>query len=432
MSWFIQEDVNNGYPALNTWREKWQTSWTSDSSHRYPDYMWRIQSGVNKGYPWIYPWFKETTTDTGDIIIGGSQTNYPNGLSGYGGGGIEDDFDDNSQISVEGGAITNRVIMNALADRAFAINGNTVQGILENLNEGTIIDTDAINLISKIYGANVYDCFLICKAFPFDLTRLSYGSSISPYSVVSADKGYIKAFGRYQLSEIQFNLLASSFGYYMFPTIHVNPTYAWQIENIDFSIYLPMSGIYPIDILGECDVDILLYCDLLTGTGEYNIYINGQQYATYRVLLGVDVPLNTNEGRMQGNMLSNVISSFGTVAGTVIGGAVGGVGGAMIGGTIGQMTSFLSPHYSMSNPAIGGLASIQCNGYPRILAKIPKRFRDCYGYQEILGVNRSTGYSRLNECSGYVKCRNYKTDIIVATDSEKLEIEQLMNNGVFI
>jgi hypothetical protein len=463
MAWFIQADVNNGYPAQNTWKTEWETGWTSDGNIRYPDYMYRIKAGVNDGYPWIYPWYKEDTYDHGEMVIGGSQTNYPNGFSSFDIGGIDRDFDDISQITAEGGAVTNNIIINALSDRAFCINGNTLTGILQNLNDGSIFDSRAEELISHLYGANVYDCFVSCKAFPFDLTQLSYGSIIAPVSVVSSNTGYIKAFGRYQLSDVANNLLASSFGFYQFPTIHVAPEYAWEVENISFSLYLPMSGIYPIDIKGECDVDILLYCDLLSGAGEYNIYIDGQQYASFRVLLGEDVPLNTNQGKMESNMLSNVISAVGTLGGAVAGGIVGGIGGAVggatmtksilynpkfnfdgkiisgesglgssIGSDVGHVLNHLTPTYSITSPTIGGLTSIQCNGYPRIIAKIPKMFKMGYGLKETLGLNRSTTYVRLSECSGFTKCRNYKTDIIVATSEEKAEIEQLMNSGVFM
>ena len=59
-------------------------------------------------------------------------------------------------------------------------------------------------------------------------------------------------------------------------------------------------------------------------------------------------------------------------------------------------------------------------------------FRNGVGYEETLGANRSSAYVMLSDCSGYIKCENYKTDIIVATDTEKAEIERLMNEGVFI
>lgn len=438
MAWFIQEDVNDGYPALNGWLESWQTSWTSDSSHRYPDYMWRIKTSVNDGYPWIYPWFMESSSDTGDLVIGGSQTNYPNGFSYANKGGIKDQFNDDDMRGGTGGSFANSVITSAMSERAFVINGQQLNSALAALNDQTVFDEDEANLISKLYGANVFDSFLSCKVFPFSVPALSYFGAYGWQSVMSSSTADIKAFGRYTLTT-NANLLAGSFGVYKFPVIEVNPLQAWEIESIDYSLYLPMSGTYPVDIRGYSAVYIELYVDLINGTGEYYVYINNQIVMINRVMLGADVPINTNYGRMQGNMLTNVLSSLGkgaTLIGGAVGGAVGGVGGAVLGGAIGTLANSITgnytQHYSMCSPSVGGLASMACYPFPRVIAKIPKMFKDGYGYHETLGQNRSTAYIKLSECSGYIKCENYKTDIIVATDSEKNEIERLMNNGVFI
>lgn len=440
MSWFISSDVNNGYPALDTWRESWETGWTSGNGHRYPDYVWRIEESTNNGYPWIYPWFKVDQSDTGDLVIGGSQTNYPNGFTHANKGGIKDDFDDTDMAigSITNGIGTNFSMNGALYGKIFACTSATVILALAALNDDNVIPTSERTTISQIYGANVFDCFLSCKVFPFDLSMLLYHNGLNPTSVISSEQRDIKAFGKYGLVP-NVNITASTIGFYSFPPIIVNPLQAWEIEDIEYSLYLPMCGTYPLDIRGYSEVKILLYVDLIDGMGEYAVYINGQIVGTYRAMLASDVPLNTNQGRMQANMLSNLVSTAGKVAGVasgVVGAVTGGVGGALLGSAIGGalqgMTKPFSEHYSMSTPSVGGLTSVQCYPFPRVIAKIPKMFKDGYGYHETLGQNRSTAYIKLSECSGYIKCENYKTDIIVATDSEKKEIEQLMNNGVFI
>lgn len=435
MSWFIQEGVNNGYPALDTWRDTWQTSWTSGGGIRYPDYMWRIKQGINSGYPWIYPWFKESQTDTGDLVIGGSQTNYPNGLSAYGHGGVEDYFDEYPMISTGnwGGSQANATLMSGLSNRAFAIGSQKLADVLNSFNNTSIFDATARSIIFEMYGANVFDSIQSCKVFPFDLANLTYDVGITPTSVVSGSTAHIKAFGNYTLAE-NANLLISSYGYYRFEDIHIPVKYAWEVENIDFSIYLPFSGVYNIDVREECDVSVVLYVDLINGTGEYYVHVGTQLSGIYRAMLGIDVPINNNAGRMQANMISNVVSTVSRGLGGLVGGALEGTKSALINSTggIGGTISSLMPRNVMTTPAIGGMASAQCFPWVRVIAKIPKRFKDCYGFKETLGLNRSTTYVHLNECSGFVKCKNYKTDIIVATDSEKQEIESLMNNGVFI
>lgn len=420
MSWFIQQDVNNGYPALYEWRSEWQTGWTANDTIRYPDLTWRIKSGVNNNYPWVYPWFKETSSAEGEMMIGGSQTNYPSGFTSANRGGIRNDFDNlDMRIGNTGGSFGTSSLAGAMSGRAFIIDYPTFTAIVSKFNDSTIFTEATYLAIANLYGANVFDSVLSCKVYPFDLSFLSN-------SVISGNTGDVKAFGAYTLVT-NVPLMGDSLGYYNFPTITVTPLQAWEIENIDFSIYLPMSGVYPLDIRGESDVDVRLNVDLVDGTGEYYVFINQQLVGVYRVLLGADIPINTNQGRMQANMLTNVLSSFGKVAGTM----TDMYAGNNIASTV--INPILpTEHYAMNTPAVGGLASMYCYGDVRVLAKIPKMFKDGYGFFETLGANRSTTYVRLSECSGYVQCKNYKTDIIVATDTEKSEIERLMNTGVFL
>ena len=431
MAWYIDPNINNGYPWNDSFPQSFRTDFIDNGTVRLPYYAWRIKAGVNNGYPWIYYWFKEDTPTGGDMVIGGSQTNYPSGFTSANRGGIKDDFDNQSMLGGgnAGGGLANTVLSNALANRAFVIGSGTLSAMLATFNNTTIFDDTERAFISSMYGANVFDSIISCKIFPFDLGNLMFIGGYGGQSVISSTTGDVKAFGRYTLAQ-NANLLASVFGYYNFPTITVTPMQAWEIENIDFSIYLPMSGLYPIDIRGVCDVDIQLMVDLIDGTGEYYVYIDDQLMGSYRAMLAADVPVNNNQGRMQANMLTNVVSTFGKAAGTLTGAALGGAAGSMVGQAFGSIIP--SEHYAMNTPSVGGIASMQCYSFPRIVAKIPKMFKDGYGFFETLGANRSTTYVRLSECSGYIQCENYKTDIIVATDTEKDEIEKLMNAGVFL
>ena len=420
MAWFIDPNINNGYPWNDSFPRSFRTDFIDNGTIRLPYYAWRIKVGVNDGYPWIYWWFKEDTPTGGDMIIGGSQTNYPNGFTSANRGGIKNDFDDTDmRIGNTGGSYATATLAGALGGRAFIIDYPTFLAIVGKFNDDTIFTTATYAAISNLYGANVFNSVLSSKIYPFDLSFLSN-------SVISGNTGDVKAFGAYTLVS-NVPLMGNSLGFYNFPTISVTPLQAWEIENIDFSIYLPMSGVYPLDIRGESNVDVRLNVDLIDGTGEYYVFINNQLVGVYRVLLGADIPINTNQGRMQANMLTNVLSSFGKVAGRMTDMYTGNDIASTVINPI-----LPTQHFAMSTPAIGGLASMYCYGDVRVLAKIPKMFKDGYGYFETLGANRSTTYVHLSECSGYVKCENYKTDIIVATDTEKVEIEKLMNAGVFI
>ena len=431
MSWFIDPNINHGYPWNDSFPQSFRTDFIDNGTIRLPYYAWRIKAGVNNSYPWIYYWFKEDTPTGGDMVIGGSQTNYPNGFRNADRGNIRDTFNDDDMYGgCWGGGFADNTLTAAIGNRAFAINSAKLNEILATFNDETTF-TDAIaTYISKFYGANIFDSILSCKVFPFDLSALNSISEFwTPHSIISSSVGDVKAFGKYTLAQ-NANLLGGSAGEYWFPSIMVTPFQAWEVENIDFSIYLPMSGIYPIDIRGDSEVKVRLNVDLIEGAGEYYVFINGQLVGTYRAMFAADVPINNNQGRMAANMLTNVISTFGKAAGTLAGAALGGVGGSVVGQTIGGLLP--TEHYAMNTPSIGGIASFNNSGNVRVIAKIPKMFRHGIGYEETLGANRSACYARISDCSGYIKCENYKTDIIVATDTEKAEIEKLMNEGVFI
>lgn len=430
MAWYIDPSINHGYPWNDSFPQSFRTDFIDNGDVRLPYYAWRIKEGVNNNYPWIYYWFKEDTPTGGDMIIGGSRTNYPNGFTNADRGGIRDTFDTNPMYGGSwGGGLADSALTAALANRAFAINSTTLNNILAAFNTNTALIDDA-PFIQQFYGANIFDSVLSCKVFPFDLSALNSISEFwSPHSVISSTTGAIKAFGKYDLG-VTANLLDGSAGEYWFTSIFVTPLQGWEVENIDFSIYLPMSGIYPLDIRGESEVKVMLNVDLIEGAGEYYVYINGQLVGTYRAMFGADVPINTNQGRMAANMLTNVISTFGKAAGTLAGAALGSVGGSIVGQQIGGFLP--SEHYAMNTPSVGGIVSFNSYGSVRVIAKVPKMFRHGYGYEETLGANRSAAYVTLSDCSGFIQCENYKTDIIVATDTEKAEIERLMNEGVFI
>lgn len=440
MFWYIQSDVNNGYPALSSWKPEWESGWSSDITGRYPDYIWRIKSGVNKGYPWLYPWFQQESYEEHEMIIGGSQSNYPTGFTDSDLGGIENDFDDlpmpiNATGSV-GGINAGTAIIGGT--RVYALNGLLISGITQAFNNTSVFDTAAIDLISKMYGANIFDCIVSAKVFPFDLSQLWIGDPVVGHSIISGTEYDMLAYGRFYLEhttgsvtirEKGYGVLGST-GYYDFPAIEVNPLQAWEIENIDFSIYLPYSGTYPLDIRGESVVFIRLYVDVISGTGMYHVFINGQLQSMHRAMLGADVPINMNAGRTQANMVNSVVG--GLMKGATLATGLIGSAGAYGASKLAENVSPFTEHYAMSSPSIGGSTEFLCYPFPRVIAKIPKMFKSGYGYKETLGWNRSTTYVRLAECSGFVKCKNYKTDIIVATEDEKLEIERLMNEGVFI
>lgn len=449
MAWYVNPTLNNGYPT-NT---GFPASYPADWSGNYPVSAWRVTPNVNDGYP--YTWW-HIAIDTGkyydpsipiggdltppaptgdEMEIGGSQTNYPNGFTNGNRGGIISQFDNTNMADTKGGGYGGwrDLVKNVMAGKIYLLNGSELSTMLTNINDtDNIFDQATRQIIQELYGANIYDGILSCKYFPFDVSFYFWTGGETPASRT------VKLYGKYEVST-GYPLTDGSVAVLKLGTLDVDIKQAWEIESIDYSIYLPYAGVFPIDIRGACTIQVDLAIDLLEGTGEYTVYIDNIIAGKYRCILACDIPLNFAQGQMQSNLFSNIASIAGQglkLAGGAVGAAVGGIPGAIVGSSIGGIgtmgSQVLSQHYAVTAQAIGG--SLNFGGYPycRLLAKVPKMHKDGYGYAEILGENRSTTYTNLNSVSGFVQTKNYKSDIIVATDAEKAEIERLLNSGVFL
>lgn len=436
MAWFIDPTKNEGYPMLDVWPPEWQTDYTSSDTIRYPDRMWRIEDDINEGYPWIYYWFQKSSSDEGDMEIGGSQTNYPNGFTGSDFGGVDDQFGGGTMdYNDDAFLTTNSIISTALANKMLGLTSADYAKIIRYLNNPTPGDMSKITELQGLYGANVYDGILICKLYPFTVTTQSSPSNIHP-----------SIFGAFDLYEVDADdhPLDNYWGVVMplrqfdMGHIAIDIKQAWEIENISYYIYLPYAGIHTIDVRSNKKIDVRLFVDLFTGVGEYVLRQDGQVTGMYKANFGIDMPINLSQGMMTANysgFLNNQISSALGTIGSVAGGLVGGVAGAGISAASGiasNAMNALSSHFNISSPSLGGNVGIGCYPYARIIAKIPTMFNEGYGYHQILGANRSTTYMHLSDCSGFTQCKNYKCDIIVATEDEKAEIERLMNEGVML
>ena len=425
MAWHIIPQVNNGYPFEDGFPADFLTSFVSDTAHQYPYSAWRISEGVNNGYPWKFWWFEENTSDSGDEMdIGGSKTNYPDGFTTSDDGGIADQFNDDT-MSDNDGLIdyTNDVFHDALGHKMFALIQSDIQQVLHFLNTPSFWSD--INLIEQIYGANIYDGIIACKCYPFQLQLKSpleaIGAAIyGKYPLVDWHSDEWNAAFRCNVNAIQkFNM----------GSVTLDVLQAWELENVEYSIYLPFAGTFPIDIRARDTLSVKLYVDVFTGVGEYILKQNGQVTNAWKVQLGYDFPLNVSEGQMSANMAGSVLNSVVPIistAATVAGGPEAG----MVANA--AMSGIRTNKIQVTAPQVGGLTSVYSYPKVRIIARIPKMFRGGYGYRETQGDNRSTTYTTLSTCSGFIQCQNYKSDIIVATEDEKAEIERLMNTGVFL
>ena len=429
MAWFIKSGVNNGYPALNGWADEWQTGWTSNDNVRYPDSAWRIDGNTNSGYPWLWYWFKVSQTDTGNMIIGGSQTNYPNGLLSSNRGGLSDQLNNNPMP--DNTALityTNSLLKSAFTGKAMALTADNFFHIMSFLNNP---DSDAIadaSIIQSLFGANVYDGILLCRVYPFDIPGTDgvvRPSIFGKFKLYDDDGHYPPEPGYHDVDAF---LMVFDMG-----AVTPNILQAWEIEGADYYVYLPYAGVYPIDVRSGETITITLHVDLLTGGGEYILKQNNQVIAIYKTQIGFDMPINLSQGQLNSNFVGFVANQFTTGFNAVadIVGAINPIAGAVADTTAGAVKA-LNQHFGTASPSIGGNVANACYPQARLIVKVPKMFRDGLGFEQVLGANRSTAYMRLSECTGFTKTVNYKCDIIVATDGEKTEIEQLLNGGVMI
>lgn len=437
MAWHIIPEINGGYPFEDGFPTDFLTSFISDSTHQYPYSAWRIGSGVNNGYPWKFWWFEAPVSDSGDMETGGSQSNYPGGFTVGDMGGISDQFDD-TDMNTNTGLIDsiNSVFASALSEKMFGLSQTELSRAILILNDPTTQQPGYDpSTIQKMYGANVYDGILLCKMYPFDV--LTSGDTTTIYPSI---------FGQYTLSptiitpdgsiRVGYTQASNVIRLFDMGALSLNIFQAWEVENITYFLYLPCAGVFPLDVRDGSSLSVTLVVDILSGVGEYTIRQNGQVTGIHKVMIGVDVPINLSQGQLAANYAAFSETQISKVAGSVAPalGAVNPTAGLAMGlvssaaaAQAGQPT-----YLQVSSPSVGSGVGMVGYPYARVIAKIPKMFNEGYGYHETQGANRSTTYVNLSTCSGFVQCKNYKSDIIIATEDEKREIESLMNAGVFL
>jgi len=430
MSWYIDSNYNEGYPYNTEMPSNFINSYTHNVDGVYYNiYSWRISPGYNEGYPFTWAnlgvllgWWHdgrplgsyEGDSDSG-MTIGGSQSNYPNGFHDSNRGGIRDQMD-NKSMDYGGNKVTTvgSSVFGGLSGRIFVVNPGELNTIVNFLNTG--LSTLEQTKVQLLYGSSVYDAFLVAKAYPMELPMIVQGAA-KVFGDINLPGTYCAANGVVMCLDFEY--------------VDLNIKQAWEIEHVDYSIYLPYAGTFPLDIRGPHRIAAKCYVDLYTGVGEYYVFVDNQLQGVHKCQIGADIPLNFNQGIMSANMASFVTSTVSKglpLVGAAAGGAVGGAVGGIAAGTLGSLTN----HQQVSDPQVGALTSVYCYPYARVIAKIPKMFNDGYGFAETQGESRKTAYVRLDSCSGYIKTLNYKCDVIIATTEEKQEIERLLDAGVFL
>lgn len=431
MSWYIDASLNEGYPT-NTDFIPAHVGWTDTDTIPLPKLAWRIRADANEGYPFLgYFFTSHSGQQGGEMDIGGSQTNYPNGFTYGNKNALVNGLSATGMSSNDTLASTvNRVFLNANGGHILALGSGEMLTLCNFLNTpGNFSDTAKMEMTYKLFGASVYDSIIKCMMYPMEIP-VNGTTPLTLYGLYDVTLGG---------SAMEVDKCSELVKRYGMGFVDLPIQQAWEIERPDWMIYLPYSGIHTIDIRSTERMWLYLTVDFLTGDSVYQLYQgtndNMDIIGAWPAHVGWEYPINSIQGQLSSNLYNGSIDfasqAFGAVAGAV-GALVPGVtqGAKAVTDTAGLFSN--GKHCNLEAKMPGGLTSVFDYPLPRLIVKIPKMFKNADGYPEIMGLNRSCAYTQLDTCSGFTVCSNYKCDVITATTEEKLRIESLMNAGVFL
>lgn len=436
MAWYIDPNVNEGYPTNTAFPESYPIGWTEP----YPHSAWRIKSGVNEGYPYIWYWYPDEGGSGGDNMqIGGRQTNYPSGLHNLAASQIPFDaigtvFNDNPSIGV----------FLASTLRSYAAAPSTIISIRNDIIDFCQSITNSIhNQIIAITGTGLTDVVIQCKIYPFDLPNDNVEPSEIELIRFSANDAFtIRPNSGTTLAMAR---LSNTVKLLDFGDLDLSITQGWELDGISWSIYLPYAGTYSIQIKGTELINLKCVVDILSGQCEYYLLAGGEIILSASGKMGVDVPFNTAQAAQMQNLngwrtnqivkgvslAADLVEVYDTMQllktnpGEIDPDNLGG-GGANNRSGIG------GGNVAVNAPSIGGGVGFATPQAARLIAQVPELQNSGYGYADILGTRKEYAQTRLSDASGFVRCKNYKCEVIVATTPEKAEIERLLNEGVFL
>ena len=214
-------------------------------------------------------------------------------------------------------------------------------------------------------------------------------------------------------------------------------------------IYLPFIGIVEVDvddIVGH-SVNILYHVDSYNGSCIAQVTVAKTNYTNtiyqFSGNCAVDIPLaGGSQAAIRAGMISAAAYGIGsTVNGVINGaalGAVGGLAGAVLGGVTGAIGSAgagianvvsqkSTVQHSGSFGASYGAMGIKT---PYIIIRRPVQkfvngYQHDYGYPAYIRVT-------VGSCTGYLRVREVNVQSTLATDDEKVMIENLLKSGVYI
>ena len=200
-------------------------------------------------------------------------------------------------------------------------------------------------------------------------------------------------------------------------------------------LYLPGVGNVPINLQSLAGLNTLsIQCvmDYVTNGIHYQITdgTGANIIATYSGSVGVDIPISAIQSGNVGGIIAGLGSVAGGVGAVISGGLSAGADGAIGGGLAGLGASSISQNVRTSGGFAGGY-NVKAGGTTvhleitrNLSVQEPSEYvgfmgNPCMKYREISGLN------------GYCQTENFQVSGEMM-DSEKTEINNLMNGGVYI
>ena len=193
-------------------------------------------------------------------------------------------------------------------------------------------------------------------------------------------------------------------------------------------IYLPFIGIQQLhtgDVM-RSSINVKYHVDVLTGTclAEINITRDGGGgiLYTYSGNCAVQYPLSS------GNYMG-LIGSLASVAGSVAGAVIS--GGALTPMALGAISGLSHAHTNVSHSGnFSGNAGAMGVKIPYLIITRPQtELANTFPHNDGYPVNYST---TIGQCSGYIEVESVHVENIPATESELVEIENLLKSGVLV
>lgn len=273
----------------------------------------------------------------------------------------------------------------------------------------------------KLMGENPINAVIGVKYFPFDiaqylqilspnLTGIIIGNNLPPVAVVGLNLRDIET----QNNNIVLDLGTAKFPKYFDNFLDFEPYTTAEL----YIPYCKRIKITPAFFVGKT-ISIKLIVDLITGACVGCVYSDNILYYTVEGVIGVDIPVT---GRDNAGYAQQILSS---VMGGVSSAMTGNIGGFIESG-LSQMTRPQIETTGTTTPANSFI--LPQNAYLFIhspIPQIPSTYAHTFGNACSIG-------GTVGSFSGFTVFSNTDLTGISATDGEKMQIESLLNTGVYL